>query len=69
MITLTHLNGTDFVVNPDLIERVESGPDTVVVLTNGHQYLVRTPPDEIVRRVIRCKGEIAAAAQRSVGGA
>jgi flagellar protein FlbD len=69
MITLTHLNGTDFVVNPDLIERVESGPDTVVVLTNGHQYVVRTSPDEIVRRVIEFKGEVAAAAQRVAAGA
>ncbi|MHB8733304.1 MAG: flagellar FlbD family protein [bacterium] len=61
MITLTHLNGTDFVVNADLIERVEGGSDTVVVLGNGHRYLVKTRPEEIVQRVVLYKAEIALA--------
>ena len=30
MITLTRLSGTVFLLNPDLIERVDSTPDTVI---------------------------------------
>ncbi|WP_084125127.1 flagellar FlbD family protein [Demequina sp. NBRC 110054] len=40
MITLTRLNGHPFAVNPDLIERAESTPDTVVTLVDGTKLLV-----------------------------
>jgi hypothetical protein len=36
MIGLTRLNGRPVVVNAELIETVESTPDTVVSLTNVH---------------------------------
>lgn len=58
MIALTQLNGHEILVNPELIERVEGGPDTVVVLTNGHRYVVTTPPDEIRARVVAYRAEI-----------
>jgi len=38
MIVLTRLNGPSFALNPDLIERVEANPDTVVVLVGGASY-------------------------------
>jgi flagellar protein FlbD len=58
VIALTQLNGQEILVNPELIERVEGGPDTVVVLTNGHRYVVRTPPDEIRDQVLAYRAEI-----------
>ncbi len=48
MITLTRLNGTRICVNAFLIEHVEATPDTVVTLTNGHRFVVRETPDELV---------------------
>ncbi len=52
MIELTRLNGTVFYMNPDLLEIMEATPDTVILLTNGHRYVVRESPKEVVRRVI-----------------
>ena len=41
MIRVTRLNGEQFALNPDLIERVEGHPDTVVFLVDGTKYVVR----------------------------
>jgi flagellar protein FlbD len=49
MIKLTQLNGHPIVVNSDLIEFVESIPDTLVSLTTGKKIMVRESDDEVVR--------------------
>jgi flagellar protein FlbD len=51
MINVTRLNGPAFALNPDLIERIEATPDTVIHLVGGNNYVVRESPDEIVARV------------------
>ncbi|GGI94701.1 flagellar protein FlbD [Alicyclobacillus cellulosilyticus] len=51
MIVLTRLNGTQLWINPLLIEAVESHPDTVVTLSNGHKYIVREDPAAIAASV------------------
>jgi flagellar protein FlbD len=58
MIPLRRLNNQPIVVNCDLIESVESTPDTVVTLTSGTKLIVRETPDEITRRVIQFKRQI-----------
>ena len=35
MILLTRLNGPVFALNPDLVERADSTPDTVITLVDG----------------------------------
>lgn len=52
MIHLTRINRSPLVLNSDLIEYIETTPDTVVSLTNGAKLLVRESPEEIVDRVI-----------------
>ncbi len=52
MIRLTRLNHGPFLLNSDLIEHVEITPDTVITLTNGHQFMVREPAEEVVNRII-----------------
>lgn len=47
MIMLTKLDGTPFMLNEDLIETVNETPDTVIVLENGHSYIVRENMREI----------------------
>ena len=49
MIKLTQLNGRPIVVNVDLIEFVESTPDTIVSLTTGKKILVRETDEEVIR--------------------
>ena len=48
MIRVTRLNGERFALNPDLIERVEAHPDTVVFLIDGTKYVVRETVDEVL---------------------
>ena len=58
MIHLTRINHTPLVLNSDLIEHIETTPDTVISLTNGQKLVVLEPADEIIRRVIGFRREI-----------
>ena len=51
MIIVTRLNGSEMVVNADLIETVEATPDTIVTLVDGTRYLVEETPSELVDRI------------------
>ncbi|NUN48106.1 MAG: flagellar FlbD family protein [Candidatus Brocadiae bacterium] len=52
MIKVSRLNGKEFVVNADLIQSMESTPDTVITLTTREKVVVRESIDEIVKRVV-----------------
>ncbi len=58
MIRLTKLNRTSFVLNCELIETIESTPDTVISTTSGKKFVVVESIDEIVDKVIQYKGNI-----------
>jgi len=58
MITLRRINGERFTINADLIETVESTPDTVIRLVNGHRYVVAEPMDEIVDLVVQYRRQV-----------
>lgn len=58
MIQLTRLDGSEFYLNSDLIEVVESTPDTHISLVNGHRYLVRESSEEVVRRTLAFRREV-----------
>ena len=62
MIVLTRLNGPPFALNPDLIERVDANPDTVVTLVGGTKYLVAESIDELLSRVRAFRGQVIATA-------
>ncbi len=51
MIRLTRLNGEHFVLNADLVQRVEGHPDTVVTLVDDTKYVVTETVDEVVREI------------------
>jgi flagellar protein FlbD len=52
MIRVTRFNGSQFYLNAELIQTVESTPDTVVTLTNNVKVLVRERAEEIIARII-----------------
>jgi len=58
MIRLTRINDSSLVLNSDLIEHIETTPDTVITLTTGKKILVREDVDEVIRRVIEYKRKI-----------
>ncbi|OPX44583.1 flagellar protein FlbD [Ruminiclostridium hungatei] len=59
MIRLTKLNRSSFVLNCELIETIESTPDTVISTVNGKKYVVTESVEEVVDRVLQYKGRIA----------
>jgi flagellar protein FlbD len=63
MITVTRLNGQPFALNPDLIERAEETPDTVITLVDGAKYVVRESLEEIITAVREAKAAIIATSQ------
>lgn len=62
MITLTRLNRQHFAVNPDLIERAESTPDTVLTLVDGSKYLICESLTELSHIVLEHRANVVARA-------
>lgn len=65
MIIVQRLTGQQFAINPDLIERIESTPDTIVVLLDGTRYLVAGTLEEIVELVTEYRAAIVARSLRT----
>lgn len=63
MIQLTRLNGPGFALNPDLIQRAEATPDTVVTLVDGTKYVVAETVEQLMERVLTHRASVVALAQ------
>lgn len=53
MIKLTGLNNKALYLNPDLFEKLDVTPDTVITLSNGKKYVVKESPDEVIELIIQ----------------
>jgi len=53
MIHVTRLNHEDLILNADLIEMIESTPDTVLTLLTGKKMMVLESPVEVMARVLQ----------------
>ena len=60
MIMLTRINGSQFALNCDLIERIESTHDTVITLVDGTRYLVTEGAEAVVEAVRAYRASIVA---------
>ncbi|HEY4361510.1 MAG TPA: flagellar FlbD family protein [Bryobacteraceae bacterium] len=60
MIHVTRINRVPLVLNSDLIEHMESAPDTIISLTNGQKFMVLESADEVINRVIAFRRKILA---------
>ena len=58
MIELKRLNEVKFSINPELIEIIETTPDTVITLTTGRKFIVKESRQEIKNLVLSYKREI-----------
>jgi len=58
MISLTRLNHSPVVINPDLIVMIEETPDTIITLSNGEMITVQEKVQEVIRRVIEFRRRI-----------
>ncbi len=57
MIVLHRLNGQVITVNAELIETIESTPDTIIRLFNGHRYIVAETMEQVVELVVQYRGK------------
>lgn len=67
MILLKRLNGSEFAVNADLIERIDVTPDTVLTLVDGTKYVVNNAIDDVVDRIVTFRARILAAVDDTGG--
>jgi flagellar protein FlbD len=52
VIIITRTNGSKMYINPELIQAVESTPDTVITLAGNKKLVVKDTPQEIAERFI-----------------
>ena len=60
MIKLTGIDNKEFILNADVIERIDEMPQSVITLTNTRKYIVIETADEILQKVIEFRRKISA---------
>jgi len=55
MIKITKLNEQEMIINSDLIELIESTPDTTITMTTGRKIIIREPVETILKKIIEYK--------------
>lgn len=63
VILLRRLGGPIFALNPDLIERAEATPDTVLTMVNGNKYLICETLTELTELIRDHRARIIALAE------
>ncbi len=63
MIVVTRLNGGQIGVNPDLVQRIDSAPDTILTLIDGTKYIVVESMEEVIERINEHRASILARAR------
>jgi flagellar protein FlbD len=58
VIPVTRLDGSKFLVNADLIETIESTPDTVLTLTSQKKLVVRESPAQVLDELVAFRRRI-----------
>lgn len=58
MIELHRLTGRVFVLNPDLLERAEATPDTILILISGNSYAVAQTLTEVQDLIVSYRAHL-----------
>lgn len=58
MIKVIRMNGSELVINPELIEFVEATPDTVLTLTTGKKFVLKDSVEELIDKVMEYRRSI-----------
>jgi uncharacterized protein YlzI (FlbEa/FlbD family) len=68
VIAVTCRNGEHFFVDPLSIERVETDPDTVLILVDGTKYVVADTFDHLLRTISDHRAAVLVERQQLYGG-
>lgn len=63
VIVVTRLNGPPFAVNPDLVQRIDSAPDTILTLVDGTKYIVEESMADVITSINEHRSRMIARAQ------
>jgi len=58
MVEVTGLNSEVFLINSNLIEKIEFIPETKITLTTGKYYLIKETKQEIINKIINYNKKI-----------
>ncbi len=64
MVLVHKLKGEPLFLNADLIESIESTPDTVVTLADGRRIMLSDSPEDVVDRIRTYRASILVAAEQ-----
>jgi flagellar protein FlbD len=64
VILVTRINGAVFALNPDLVERADCTPDTVITLVDGTKYVIAESVPEFIDSVRHYRASLIAQASR-----
>ena len=53
MIEVTRINGKNIIINADLIEFIESTPDTIITTITGKKIIVTDAVKDVIVKVIK----------------
>ncbi|HOP80353.1 MAG TPA: flagellar FlbD family protein, partial [Armatimonadota bacterium] len=60
MIEVSLINGSQIVLNSDLIEFIEATPDTIISLSTGKKVIVRESVSEVVDKIVEFRRKVGA---------
>ena len=63
MIIVTRLNGPQLSVNPDLLQRIDATPDTILTLVDGTKYIVEESMPQVIDLITDYRANLLARAQ------
>ena len=63
VIIVTRLNGTQFAINPDLLQRIDTTPDTILTLVDGTKFIVKEPMEQVIDLITSYRATLVARAQ------
>jgi len=58
MITITKLNDQEVIINCDMIELIESTPDTTITMNTGRKIIAKEPVDVLIEKIISYKKKL-----------
>jgi flagellar protein FlbD len=58
VILLSRLNGIPFYLNAELIQVIESTPDTVITLISHEKMVVKEPAELVINRMIEYQRQV-----------
>ncbi len=58
MIKLTGFNKKMFILNAEVIEKIEIMPETLITLINGKKYIVTESTEEVIEKILKYKRKI-----------